>query len=384
MLAEFLYQFTSVFFGFNVFRYITVKSTLAAITALMISLFLGPRIIRLLQKHQLSEEIRTDGPQSHLAKKGTPTMGGLIIVASITIAVLLWANVTNFYIILVCIATLAMALVGFIDDYLKSVKKLKRGLVSQYKLIGQITLGIVIGCIIYFHPFFEGLHSNTSIPFFKNLEIDFGVFYIAVVVFVITGTSNAVNLTDGLDGLAAGLSSIAFLAFAAMTYITGNVKFTDYLNIIYLPGSEELTVFCMAGLGAAIGFLWYNAHPAQVFMGDTGSLALGSALGAVAILIKKELLLIFLGGVFIVEVLSVIIQTTYFKYTRKKYGEGKRIFKMAPIHHHFELKGWHESKVVPIHHHFELKGWHESKVVVRFWIIGILLALLSLTTFKTQ
>jgi len=367
MLAEFLYKFTSVFFGFNVFRYITVKSAMAAVTALFISLIVGPKIIRLLQRHQMCEEIRSDGPQSHLAKKGTPTMGGLIIMASIAIAVLLWADISNFYIILVSIATLAMAVVGFIDDYLKSVKKLKRGLVSKYKLIGQVSLGLLIGSIIYFHPFFENLHSITSIPFFKNLEIDFGILYIGVVVFVITGTSNAVNLTDGLDGLAAGLTGIAFLAFSAMTYITGNVNFSDYLNIIYLPGSGELTVFCMAVLGASIGFLWYNTHPAQVFMGDTGSLALGSALGAVAILIKKEFLLIIIGGVFIFEVLSVIIQTTYFKYTKKKSGEGKRVFRMAPIHHHFELK-----------------GWHESKVVVRFWIIGILLALLSLTTFKTQ
>jgi phospho-N-acetylmuramoyl-pentapeptide-transferase len=367
MLAEFLYKLTAYFFGFNVFRYITVKSALAAVTALLISLLLGPRIIRMLQRHQFCEEIRTDGPESHLSKKGTPTMGGLIIISAIALAVFLWADVTNFYIILVSVATLAMALVGFIDDYLKSVKKMKRGLVSKYKLIGQISLGLIIGSVIYFHPFFDGLHSNTSIPFFKNLEIDFGLLYIGVIVFVITGTSNAVNLTDGLDGLAAGLSGVAFLAFAVMTYVTGNINFSDYLNIIYLPGSEELTVFCMAVLGAAIGFLWYNTYPAQVFMGDTGSLALGSALGAVAILIKKELLLIFLGGVFIFEVLSVIIQTSYFKYTKRKYGEGRRIFRMAPIHHHFELK-----------------GWHESKVVVRFWIIGILLALLSLTTFKTQ
>ena len=367
MLAEFLYKFTSVFFGFNVFRYITVKAAMAAVTALIISLLVGPKIIRLLQRYQMCEEIRTDGPQSHLAKKGTPTMGGLIIMASIAIAVLLWADLSNFYIVLVSIATLAMAMVGFIDDYLKSVKKLKRGLVSKYKLIGQISLGLLIGSVIYFHPFFEGLHSNTSIPFFKNMEIDFGILYIGVVVFVITGASNAVNLTDGLDGLAAGLTGIAFIAFTAMAYITGNVNFSDYLNIIYLPGSGELTIFCMAVLGASIGFLWYNTHPAEVFMGDTGSLALGSALGAVAILIKKELLLIIIGGVFIFEVLSVIIQTTYFKYTKKKYGAGKRVFRMAPIHHHFELK-----------------GWHESKVVVRFWIIGILLALLSLTTFKTQ
>lgn len=367
MLAEFLYKFTSVFFGFNVFRYITVKAALAAVTALLISLLVGPRIIRMLQKYQMCEEIRTDGPQSHMAKKGTPTMGGLIIMASIAIGVLLWADLSNFYIVLASVATLAMAVVGFLDDYLKSVKKMKRGLVSRYKLIGQISLGLLIGSVIYFHPFFEGFHSNTSVPFFKNLEIDFGILYIGVIVFVITGTSNAVNLTDGLDGLAAGLTSIAFLAFSAMTYITGNINFSDYLNIIYLPGSGELTVFCMAVVGASIGFLWYNTHPAQVFMGDTGSLALGSALGAVAILIKKEFLLIIIGGVFIFEVLSVIIQTTYFKYSKKKHGEGKRVFRMAPIHHHFELK-----------------GWHESKVVVRFWIIGILLALLSLTTFKTQ
>jgi len=367
MLAEFLYQLKSLFFGFNVFRYITVKAALAAVTALLISLLVGPKIIRMLQKHQLCEEIRTDGPESHLAKKGTPTMGGLIIVASIAVAVLLWANPVNYYVMIISISTLMMALIGFIDDYLKSVKKMKRGLVSRYKLIGQITLGILIGTMIYLHPVFDGFHSNTSVPFFKNLEIDFGIFYIIVVTFVVTGTSNAVNLTDGLDGLAAGLAGIAFLAFAGMSYVTGNVNFSDYLNIIYLPGSEELTVFCMAVVGAAIGFLWYNTYPAQVFMGDTGSLAMGSALGTVAILIKKELLLIIIGGVFMLEVISVIVQTSYFKYTRRKSGTGKRIFKMAPVHHHFELK-----------------GWHESKVVVRFWIIGILLALLSLTTFKTQ
>ena len=367
MLAEFLYQLKSVFFGFNVFRYITVKAALAAVTALLFSLLVGPKIIRMLQRHQLCEEIRTDGPESHLSKKGTPTMGGLIIVASIAVAVLLWANMINYYVILISIATLVMALIGFIDDYLKSVKKMKRGLVSRYKLIGQISLGLFIGAMIYFHPFFEGLHSNTSVPFFKNLEIDFGIFYIIFVTFVMTGTSNAVNLTDGLDGLAAGLTGIAFLAFAGMAYVTGNVNFSDYLNIIYLPGSEELTVFCMAVVGAAIGFLWYNTYPAQVFMGDTGSLALGSALGTAAILIKKELLLVIIGGVFMFEVISVILQTTYFKYTRRVRGEGRRIFRMAPVHHHFELQ-----------------GWHESKVVVRFWIIGILLALLTLTTFKTQ
>ncbi len=367
MLAEFLYRFTDYFFGFNVFRYITVKSTLAAVTALIFSLIVGPKIIQLLRKYQIGEQIRIEGPESHQAKKGTPTMGGLIIVVSIIIGVVLWADMTNIYILLIFFTTIGIAVVGFIDDYLKAVKKLKKGLVSKYKLIGQITIGLTVGLVLYFHPFFDGIHTNTSVPFFKNLEIDFDVFYIFVIVFVITGTSNAVNFTDGLDGLATGLIAIAFLSFAGMSYVTGNVNFSNYLNIIYLPGTGELTVFCMAIVGASIGFLWYNTYPAQVFMGDTGSLALGSALGAVAILIKKELLLIIIGGVFAFEVISVIIQTTYFKYTRKKYGEGKRVFRMAPVHHHFELK-----------------GWHESKVVVRFWITGILLALLSLTTFKTQ
>lgn len=367
MLAEFLYQFKEYFFGFNIFRYITVKAALAAVTALLFSMIVGPRIISMLKKHQIGEEIRIEGPSSHQRKKGTPTMGGLIVIASICIGVLLWANLSNIYVLLILFSTLIMGLVGFLDDYLKTVKKMKKGLVSRYKLIGQIVLSLIIGSVIYLHPFFNGLHSNTSIPFFKNLEIDFGLYYIVFIVFIITGTSNAVNLTDGLDGLAAGLCAIAFLAFAGMSYVTGHTQFSDYLNIIYLPGSEELTVFCMAAVGASIGFLWYNTYPAQVFMGDTGSLALGSALGTVAVLIKKELLLAIIGGVFISEVLSVIIQTTYFKYTRKKYGEGKRIFKMAPIHHHYELE-----------------GWHESKVVVRFWITGILLALLSLATFKTQ
>jgi len=367
MLSEFLFQFKEYFFGFNVFRYITVKSALAAVTALIFSMIVGPKIIRLLRKHQIGETIRIEGPESHQVKKGTPTMGGLIILVSIFIGVFLWADLTNIYIILILIATMAMGIVGFVDDYLKSVKKMKKGLISRYKLAGQILTGLIIGLVIAFSPIFDGLHSNTSIPFFKNLEIDFGYFYIIVIIFVITATSNAVNLTDGLDGLAAGMSAIAFLSFAGMAYISGNVNFSNYLNIIYLPGSGELTVYCMAIFGAAIGFLWYNTYPAQVFMGDTGSLALGSALGAVAILLKKELLLLIIGGVFVLEVLSVIIQTTYFKYTRKKYGEGRRIFNMAPLHHHFELK-----------------GWHESKVVVRFLIVGILLALLSLTTFKTQ
>ena len=367
MLAKFLYQFTDYFFGFNVFRYITVRAALAAITALVLSWWIGPKIIRLLKKHQIGEEIRIEGPSSHQVKRGTPTMGGLIILFAVLVAVLLWANISNLYFLLIFLATLVMGLVGFVDDYLKSVRKIKKGLIGRYKLMGQIGVGLFLGLVIYFHPFFEGIHSNTSVPFFKNLEIDFGWFYIVVIVFVLTGASNAVNLTDGLDGLAAGLSAIAFIALAGMAYVTSNVKFSDYLNIIYLPGSEEIAIFCMAVFGAAMGFLWFNAYPAEVFMGDTGSLALGTALGTAAILLKKELLLLLIAGVFVAEALSVIIQTSYFKYTKKRYGQGRRVFKMAPLHHHFELK-----------------GWHETKVVIRFWIVGILLALLSLSTFKTQ
>ncbi len=294
-------------------------------------------------------------------------MGGLIILASIVLSTLLWADLSNFYLLLILFATMTMGLVGFIDDFLKAILKLKRGLIGRYKIIGQISLGLLLGLVIYFHPFFKDLHSNTTVPFFKNMEFNFGIYYILVIIFVVTGASNAVNLTDGLDGLAAGLSGIAFMALAGIAYVSSNVNMSNYLNIIYLPGTEELAIFCLAVFGAAIGFLWYNAFPAQIFMGDTGSLALGSAMGTAAVLLKKELLLLLIAGVFIAEALSVIIQTTYFKYTRKKYGQGRRIFRMAPVHHHFELQ-----------------GWHETKVVIRFWIIGILLALLSLATFKTQ
>jgi phospho-N-acetylmuramoyl-pentapeptide-transferase len=346
-----------------------VRAALAAITALLFSLIIGPKLIRILRQKQIGEEIRSDGPQTHLKKAGTPTMGGVIIVAGVVLGALFWAKLSKFYIQLVFISTAWMGLVGFWDDYLKTVKKVKSGLVGRYKLIGQIILGLFIGGMIFFHPDFriEGISSNTSVPFFKNLEIDFSWIYIPVIVLVITGTSNAVNLSDGLDGLATGLIAIAMLAFAGMSYVSGNVNFSDYLNIIYLPGSGELTVYCFAIVGASVGFLWYNAYPAQVFMGDTGALALGSTLGTLAVLLKKEILLILIGGVFVAETVSVIIQTSYFKYTKKKFGEGRRIFKMAPLHHHFELL-----------------GWHESKVVTRLWIVGILLALLSLTTFKVR
>ncbi len=347
--------------GFNLFRYITFRSAWAAITALLISFVVGPYIIRKLREHQIGEEIRSDGPPTHLKKAGTPTMGGLIILSALVIPTLLWAKVTNIYILLILFATLWMGIVGFIDDYLKVVKKYPKGLIARYKLAGQITLGLIVGSIIYFSPQFEGIATLSTVPFFKDYEINFGILYIPMVVFVITGFSNAVNLTDGLDGLAIGLVGISSLAWAAIAYISGRFDFSDYLNIIYLPGAGELTVFCAALVGAALGFLWYNSSPAQVFMGDTGALALGSALGALAILLKKELLLVIIGGVFVAEVISVIIQVTYYKRTKK------RVFKMAPIHHHFELL-----------------GWPEQKVVVRFWIIGILLVLFSLSTFKIR
>lgn len=369
MFADLLYQLKDVFFGFNVFRYITVRSALAAITSLILCLFIGPKIIKLLRKSHIGEEIRSDGPQSHLSKAGTPTMGGFILLGSVTISILMWARLSNFYILIIFLSTVWMGVVGFIDDYLKVIKKFEKGLVARYKLIGQIILGIIIGCLIYLNPQFaeHGLNDNSSVPFFKNLEFRLGVIYIPFVMLVITYMSNAVNLTDGLDGLATGLIAIAMLAFAGMSYVTGNVNFSDYLNIVYLPGSGELTVYCLAIVGAAMGFLWFNSHPAEVFLGDTGALALGSTLATVAVLVKKEILLLLIGGVFIAEAFSVIIQTMYFKYTRSRTGTGRRVFRMAPLHHHFELK-----------------GWHESKVVVRFWIIGILLALLSLTTFKVR
>lgn len=348
--------------GFNLFQYISFRSAAAAVTALLFSFLVGPVIIRRLRQKQIGQEIRKEGPQTHLKKAGTPTMGGLIVLTGVIVPTLLWAKLLNEYVLLVLLATVWMGAVGFLDDYLKVVKKYPKGLIGRYKLIGQISLGMVMGVIIYLSPQFEGIATLTTIPFFKNYEFDFGWFYIPAVIFIITATSNSVNLSDGLDGLAIGLVAISAMAWAAISYISGRVDFSDYLNILYLPGAGELTVFCAAMIGAALGFLWYNTHPAQVFMGDTGSLALGGALGALAILVKKELLLLIIGGVFVAESLSVILQVTYFKHSG-----GKRIFKMAPLHHHFELK-----------------GWSEPQVVVRFWIIAVLLALLSLTTFKIR
>jgi phospho-N-acetylmuramoyl-pentapeptide-transferase len=372
MFYHLLYPLNEIISGFNVFRYITFRSAGAAITALLISFVVGPFIIRKLQKHQISEEIRQDGPQSHLVKKGTPTMGGLIILCAVVIPTLLWARLDSLYVGLILLATTWMGMVGFWDDYLKTIKKKKKGLVARYKLAGQISLGIIIGIILLSAPRALGLNfsqhvTETTIPFFKNLLFNFGLLYVPMIVLVITATSNGVNLADGLDGLAIGIVGIAAAAFALICYVSGHIQFSDYLNIIYLDTCGELTVFCAALMGAALGFLWFNSHPAEVFMGDTGSLALGGALGTLAVLVKKEFLLIIIGGVFVIEALSVIMQTGYFKYTRHRFGEGRRIFLMAPIHHHFEQL-----------------GWAETKVVVRFWIIQILLVLVSLTTFKIR
>jgi phospho-N-acetylmuramoyl-pentapeptide-transferase len=353
--------------GFELFRFITFRAAAAAITALLINWLVGGKIIKLLKKKQIGESAKTEAPKTHLVKAGTPTMGGLIVLSSISIAVLLWGDLENTYVWLILVSTFALGCVGFIDDYLKVVKRYPKGLIGSYKIVGQVAVGLLVGSVLYFSPEFAEHNSVTTIPFFKNLNFDFSYFYIPVIIFIITATSNAVNLTDGLDGLAIGTISISFLAIAVISYVSGHTMLSDYLNIIYLPGSGELSIFSAAVVGAGLGFLWYNAYPAQVFMGDTGSLALGGALGVIMVMIKKELLLPILGGIFFAETVSVIIQRLYFKYTKKKYGQGKRVFKMAPMHHHFELK-----------------GWAEPKIVFRFYIIAVILAIISMATFKIR
>ena len=347
--------------GFDVFRFITFRAAAAAITALLISWIVGPRIIRLLKRKQIGEAAKLEAPQTHLVKAGTPTMGGLIVLASSIIPVLLWGQILNTYVWLVLFATLGLGIVGFIDDYLKVVKKYPKGLIGEYKIVGQVIVGVVVGVVLYVWPHIESHRSITTVPFLKDALFDFGVFYIPMIVIVITATSNSVNLTDGLDGLAIGTISIAFLSIALMCYVSGNVKFAQYLSIIYLPGSGELTVFSAAIIGAGLGFLWFNAYPAQVFMGDVGALALGAALGVVAVSVHQELVLFVMGGVFVMETLSVIMQVASFKLT------GKRIFRMAPLHHHFELK-----------------GWPEPRVIVRFWIVTVILVLIGLASLKIR
>lgn len=378
------------YFDINILQYVTFRAAGAAITALLISFLLGPKIIRTLQIHQIGEMIRKNGPHTHYLKEGTPTMGGIIIILSIILPTFLWSRLDNIYTWVIISTTLFMGFVGFVDDYLKIVKKISKGLIARYKLIAQILTGIFVAFIVLNFidspkifidlnkDYVQEVSDTTiSIPFMASnyksenkingfLELPKWIYVILVIV-VITATSNAVNLTDGLDGLATGLSAISILAMGAIAYASGRVDFSDYLNILYLKGSDELLVCSFAAIGACLGFLWYNSYPASVFMGDTGSLALGTILGTLAILLRKEILLIIIGGIFVMESLSVIIQVLYFKYTKNKFGEGKRFFMMAPIHHHFEQK-----------------GFKESKIVIRFWIIGILLALFSLSTFKLQ
>jgi len=345
----------------NVFRYITFRAAYAAITALLVCFVLGPPMIEWLRRVKLGQRVRAEGPQSHLTKAGTPTMGGVLILAAIVVPTLLWGNLHSRPLWLALLATVWLGAIGFLDDYLRVVKGFPKGLLGRYKLTGQFAIGLAIGLILVLWPE-PGLPGTTThVPFLKFRFIDFGWLFVPFVILVITGASNAVNLTDGLDGLASGLMAIAALTFAGMCYLSGHIKISEYLNISYLPYGGELTVFCAAVLGASLGFLWYNCHPADVFMGDTGSLALGGALGTVAVLIKREFWLVLVGGVFVAEAMSVMLQVASFRLW------GRRVFRMSPLHHHFELR-----------------GWAESRVVLRFYIVGALLALLSLSTFKLQ
>lgn len=455
--------------GFGVFQFITFRAVLAIIFSLIISLLIGKSVINLLRRKLIGESIREVGPESHKSKKGTPTMGGLILIAAIVIPTLLWGDLTNAYVLLILISTLWMGAIGFLDDYIKVFKKDKAGLKGKFKIIGQVGLGLIVGLTMLFHPHFSGSKANcnskgvirsnsalesagfrsgdrllrvgnqpfrplqsgeklpaagiyvverktnsgiiqlqiniaeasvhevsaqlfggrdksfvtkTNIPFVKSQVVNYaniafwekgddGIFgkiiYLLIVIFIVTAVSNGANITDGLDGLAAGVTAIIAVTLAIFCYVSGRGDFASYLNVSYIPMSGELVIFCAAMIGACVGFLWYNTFPAQVFMGDTGSLALGGAVGVLALMVKKELLLPILCGIYFIESLSVIIQVAWFKYTKKKYGEGRRIFRMAPLHHHYELG-----------------GIHESKIVIRFWITTILLAVLAFATLKLR
>ncbi|MBF0565626.1 MAG: phospho-N-acetylmuramoyl-pentapeptide-transferase [Nitrospirae bacterium] len=360
MLYYILYSFHDVFSPLNVFRYITFRTALAVITAMSITFILAPEVIKFLKRISLTQQIRDDGPQSHLTKAGTPTMGGLLIMFSIAFATLMWGNLQNRYVWIMIVSSLGYAAIGFFDDYLKVSKRNHKGLKARYKFGLQIVLALLVGIAEYLDPS-DPYSTILLVPFFKKWVFDLGIFYIPFAAFVIVGASNAVNLTDGIDGLAIGLVGIAVFATGVLVYISGHIGLAQYLQVIYISGIGELTVFCGAMLGASLGFLWYNTYPAEVFMGDVGSLGLGGALGTLVTITKHEIVLAVVGGLFVVETLSVILQVASFKLT------GRRLFRMAPIHHHFELK-----------------GWSEPKTVVRFWIIGIILALLSLTTIKLR
>ncbi|MFW2365731.1 MAG: phospho-N-acetylmuramoyl-pentapeptide-transferase [Desulforhopalus sp.] len=359
MLYHLIYPLHTSLSALNVFRYITFRSIGGAVTAFLIVLILGPVFIRTMRRFQIGQVVRDDGPETHLAKQGVPTMGGLLILTAITIGTLLWARLDNSLVWLGLFITLFYGCVGSIDDLQKIKKKNSKGLSARGKLVLQIIGATVVGLYIYLHPGFDG---SLALPFLKNIQPDLGWFYIVFSILVIVGSSNAVNLTDGLDGLAAGPTVVTAAVYLVFSYLAGHVVLAEYLQLPYVAGSGELSIFCGTIFGACLGFLWFNAYPAQMFMGDVGSLALGGALGAIAIIIKQEFLLAIVGGVFVMEALSVIIQVGYFKLTH-----GKRIFLMAPFHHHFEKK-----------------GWHEPKVVIRFWIVSIILGLVALATLKLR
>ena len=367
MLYHLLVPLSDVHIVFNLFRYITFRAAGAMVTALVLSFLLGPWIIRRLQALRVGQVVRDEGPSEHLAKAGTPTMGGVLILVVTTVSTLLWARLDRTNVIIALVVLLVTGTLGFVDDYLKVVRKRTEGLVARYKLVGQGLLGLLVAVALLELPVMEN-PTWTMVPFFADWHVEFLAWaFVPWVMFVLTGSSNAVNLADGLDGLAAGLAAIAAATFGVFAYVIGRTDTSAYLGLMYIFGAGELSIFCVAVAGAALGFLWFNAHPAEVFMGDTGSLALGGAIGAVAILLKAEFLLVVVGGVFVMEALSVILQVGWFRYTASRTGTGRRIFAMAPIHHHFEQK-----------------GWAESKVIIRFWILGILFALVAFSTLKIR
>ena len=417
-MLYYLFEYLDINYNFpgaGVFQYISFRAALAVVFSLIISVLFGKKIIRLLQKKQVGETIRDLGLQGEKQKHGTPTMGGLIILAAIIIPTLLLAKINNVYIILMLVTTVWLGVIGFLDDYIKVFKKDKKGLAGKFKIIGQVGLGIIVGATFYFHP---NVHTrveisknvskkvdkdkvvnlidtqgkvhymldrklpNTTIPFVKNNEFNYSsvlglinknlrkytwIIYILAVIIIVTAVSNGANITDGIDGLATGTSAIIGVTLAVFAYVSGNIIFARYLDVMYIPYTGELVVFASAFIGACVGFLWYNAYPAQVFMGDTGSLSLGGIIAVFALAVRKELLIPILCGIFLIETLSVMIQVSYFKYTKKKYGEGRRIFKMSPLHHHYQKL-----------------GMHESKIVSRFWIIGIMLAIVTVVTLKLR
>ncbi|MCG8687635.1 MAG: phospho-N-acetylmuramoyl-pentapeptide-transferase [Desulfobacterales bacterium] len=359
MFYEFIYPLHEQFTALNIFRYITFRTIYGGLTAFLICFLLGPYVIRRLQLMQIGQIIQTDGPQSHMGKQGTPTMGGILILFAIFTATLFWGNLGNHYVGILLLTTLLFGFIGFFDDYLMQVKKRNMGFTAKGKFALQILFGLLISYLVYKSPDFN---STLTVPFFKDFTPDLGILYIPFACLVIVGTSNAVNLTDGLDGLAIGPYIVASVTYMLFAYVAGHTEFAQYLHVRHIASAGEISVVCGILAGAGLGFLWFNAHPAQVFMGDSGSIPLGAILGTIAVVTKQEIMLLIVGGLFVIEALSVIIQVSYFKMTK-----GKRVFRMAPLHHHFELK-----------------GWHESKVIVRFWIISITLALISLSTLKIR